>query len=560
MKNKFFSLVCVLGLLLAMIVTPARGDSFADDFIPGEVVVTLKPGRNINSFNARFGTTTLEQLTGTNTYRLRLRTGDEVVNVLDEIQADPDVQAAQPNFEFESPEIRQSGMAFLDQSGMAFLDGVSPSNYYQQSALDPLRLAQAHALSRGAGVIVAVIDTGIDFAHPLFVNKIVGPYYDFAANDLNPMDDGGGVGTGHGTFVAGLVLRAAPDARIMPLRAFNQTGRATTFTIARAIRYAASNGARIINMSFGLLNEDAVVKSAVETAAAAGAFMVAAAGNDNLEHIHYPAAHSSVLSVTSTGANDVRASFANYNTLVNVAAPGASLHSAFPGGGWAFWSGTSFSTALVAGEAAVLLAAQPFAGNAQIRTTILSSGAPLNAINPSYVDKLGSVRVDFRTALDRLPLLPATSSYDHKNGKSYFAGGSNGNEPTEDLRSLGEEFKLEIESGVNYWWQAEFADSASGAGNPSGVFVNVHYRAETGWTGTLTAQYFNGSSLVASTTLPVNSAEDPSVGKGRKGIFRWNLSSFVLTRSAVNAGRVRFINQSSNGKKVWVVYADLEAQ
>ncbi len=266
---------------------------------------------------------------------------------------------------------------------MAFLDGISPSNFYQQSALTPLRLSQAHALSRGAGVTVAVIDTGIDFTHPLFANKIVGPYYDFAANDLNPMDDGGGVGTGHGTFVAGLVLRAAPDARIMPLRAFNQTGRATSFTIARAIRFAASNGARIINMSFGLLNEDSLVEEAVDMAAATGALLVASAGNDNLERVHYPASHSAVLSITSTGAGDVRAPFANYSPLVNVAAPGASLHSAFPGGGWAFWSGTSFSTALVAGEAAVLFSAQPLAGNAQVRTTILSSAAPLDAINPT---------------------------------------------------------------------------------------------------------------------------------------------------------------------------------
>ncbi len=561
MKNKFFTLLCVLSLLLAAFITPTlvRGDGFENDFIAGELIVTLRPGFTINTFQARYGTTTLEQLTGTTTYRVKLRAGDTVEQILDTIQTDPDVQAAQPNFEFESPEVRQSGMAFLDQSGMAFLDGVSPSNYYQQSALTPLRLAEAHSLSRGAGVTVAVIDTGIDFAHPLFAGKITGPYYDFANNDLNPTDDLGGVGSGHGTFVAGLVLRAAPDAHIMPLRAFNHLGRATSFTIARAIRFAASNGARIINMSFGLLNDDELVEEAIEDAEAEGAFLVAAAGNDNLDRIHYPAAYETVLSVTSTGAGDVRAPFANYNVLVKVAAPGASLHSAFPGGAWAYWSGTSFSTALLAGEAALLLAEQPAASNAHVQATILSSGTPLNAINPGYAGKLGSVRVDFRTALERLSILPATSSYDNKNGKTYYAGGPNGDEPTRDLNSQAEEFKFELESGANYWWQAEFTDAAPGASNPSGVFVNAHYRAETGWSGTLTAQYFNGATLVASTTLPVNSSADPAFGKGQKGIFRWDISSAVLTRAAVNAGKVRFINQSSNGKKVWVVYSDLEA-
>ena len=304
MKNKFYFLFCVVGLMLTMSSIPVLGDTL-DDFIPDEVIVTLHPGRNINAFHARFGTTTLEQLPATTTYRVKLQPGDTVVNVLDEVLADPDVQTAQPNFEFQAPEIRQSGVAFLDhQSGVAFLDDVSPSNYYQQSSLTPLRLSQAHAQSRGAGITVAVIDSGIDFAHPLFAGKIVGPYYDFAANDLNPMDDGGGVGSGHGTFVAGLVLRAAPDARIMPLRAFTQTGRATSFTLARAIRFAANNGARVINMSFGLLNEDTVVKTAIDVAAGKGAFMVAAAGNDNLERIHYPAAHNAVLSVTATGAGD----------------------------------------------------------------------------------------------------------------------------------------------------------------------------------------------------------------------------------------------------------------
>lgn len=491
MKNKFFTFVCVLGLLLTMTFLPAsvRGDQM-DDFIPGELIVTLRPGSSLNAFHSRHNTTTLEQLSGTTTYRVKLPASATVESILDQIQSDPDVQAAQPNFEFESPEVRQSGVAFLDQSGVAFLDGVSPSNFYQQSALTPLRLSEAHNLSRGAGVVVAVIDTGIDFAHPLFAGKIVGPYYDFANDDLNPMDDGGGPGTGHGTFVSGLVLRAAPDARIMPLRAFNQTGRATSFTIARAIRFAASNGARIINMSFGLLNEDTVVKSAVDTASGTGAFLVAAAGNDNLERIHYPAAHGAVLSVTSTETGDVRASFANYHTLVNVAAPGASLHSAFPGGGWAFWSGTSFSTALLAGEAALLIARQPSATNAHLKTTIQTSGTALDALNPDYVGKLGSVRVDFRQALDRLSLLPVTSSYDKKNNKTYQPGGPDGNEPTQDLQTYAEEFKLEIESGALHWWQTEFANVAPSAGRPTGVFVNLHYRTEVGWSGTLTVQYF----------------------------------------------------------------------
>ena len=214
----------------------------------------------------------------------------------------------------------------------------------------------------------------------------------------------------------------------------------------------------------------------------------------------------------------------------------------------------------MAGEAAILLAAQPFADNAQIRTTIVNSGAALDALNPNYMGKLGNVRVDFLTALNRLSLLPAISTYDNKNTKSYYVGGPDGDNPTADLRTLNEEYSLEIESGITHWWQAEFANTVAGVSNPSKVYVNAHYRSEIGWTGTLTAQYFNGASLVATKTLSVDSSEDPTVGKGRKGILRWDISSLVQTHSAVNAGRVRFINQSYNGKKVWVVYADLEVR
>ncbi len=72
-EKQFLLFFCVLGLLLTIIITPARGDSFEDDYIPGEVLVTLRPGRNINHFHARFGTTTLEQLNDTTTYRVKLK-------------------------------------------------------------------------------------------------------------------------------------------------------------------------------------------------------------------------------------------------------------------------------------------------------------------------------------------------------------------------------------------------------------------------------------------------------------------------------------------------------
>jgi hypothetical protein len=409
-------------------------------------------------------------------------------------------------------------------------------------------------------VRVAVIDTGIDFYHPLFAGRIIGPYYDFAANDPYPIDELTGAGGGHGTFVAGLIALAAPDARVMPLRAFSSDGRGTSFNIAKAIRHAANNGAHVINMSFGLLEEDELIEDAVEYARSRNVFMVASAGNANLEQVHYPAEDDDVLAVTATNAwDDLKAPFANYGLAVDVSAPGAGIYSAYPGNRWAWWDGTSFSTALVSGEAALLLASNLAISRATLRHKITSYGEPLDAINNNYAGKLGSVRVDFRAALESLALLEATSVFDNKTGKIYQLGGPDGDAPKRDLNTTAEEFMCEIESGPAFWWQVDFANPAWNAPNPSSVFVNISYRSETNWAGTFTAQYYYGSRLLASTNLPIDSRLDGNVGKGQKMSFRWNLTGVVTTRAAVAGGRLRFINQSNNGKKVWVTYSDLEA-
>jgi subtilisin family serine protease len=563
MMPKIFRLACAFALFTILIAPPfsVRGDDNMDDFRPGELLVTLRPGANINQFNARNGTSTLEVLTGTNSYRLGIPSGETVEGKLGQIASDPDLLSAQPNFEHRSPEVRQGSMAFLDQGSMAFLDGQSPANFYGQAPALRVRVNEAHALSRGAGVKVAVIDTGIDFYHPLLSGRITGPYYDFAANDSNPTDELTGPGGGHGTFVAGLIALSAPDARVMPLRAFGGDGRGTSFNIAKAIRHAANNGAHVINMSFGLLDEDELIEDAMEYARTRNVFMVASAGNANLEQVNYPAASDLAMAVTSTNAwNDAKAPFANYGISVDVAAPGVSVYSAFPGNRWAWWDGTSFSTALVSGEAALLLAPNLALDRNVLRAKIAGYGVPLDPINSNYAEKLGSVRVDFRAALEALSLLEATGVYDNKNGKAYQPGSPDGDEPKRDLNTTAEEFKCEIESGSNFWWQADYADPTSNAPNPSSVFVNINYRSEAGWAGTFTVQYYNGTTLLASANLPVNSSQDPGTGKGQLATVNWNLSGIVATRAAVAGGKVRFINQSYNGKKVWVTFSNLDAR
>jgi subtilisin family serine protease len=397
--------VCLLALLMVALVrvlpTEARSQWRRPNFESGEIIVNLQPWASINFFNWLYGTKTKEKIPGTSQYLLELAAGVGVQGKLAQINGDPQVIFAGPNFTYEHAEVRQRSQAFIDQRSQAFIDGDSPVNFYGQPSVLRLHLTEAHRMSSGVGVRVAVIDTGIDLNHQLFAGRIIYPNYDFVDNDAYPQDVMGGAGSGHGTFVAGLIALTAPGAVIMPLRAFDPDGSGTSFNIAKAIRFAADNGAHILNMSFGLKEQDTLVLNALGYASSR-VYMVAAAGNDDANTLHFPAEKKNfTLAVTSTDANDLKAPFANYDRDTKVSAPGVDIYSAYPGGLWATWSGTSFSTALVTGEAALLLSLKPTLDRTMMNTVISSSGINIDALNPAYTGLLGRVRIDYLDAVNR---------------------------------------------------------------------------------------------------------------------------------------------------------------
>lgn len=165
---------------------------------------------------------------------------------------------------------------------------------------------------------------------------------------------------GHGTMVAGLIHRVAPEAKILPLKAFGADGTGRSSDIAQAIYYAVYRGAKVINMSFTLPMVSQEVLWATAYAASQRVVLVASAGNNGLEMRAWPAEHKHVVGVGSTTLDDRRASFSNqgYNT-VKVVAPGVDLVTTYPGGRYAAVSGTSFSAALVSGTAALMSNAAP---------------------------------------------------------------------------------------------------------------------------------------------------------------------------------------------------------
>jgi subtilisin family serine protease len=199
---------------------------------------------------------------------------------------------------------------------------------------------------------------------------------------------------GHGTMTAGLIHLVAPSAKIMPLKAFSADGTSEIFNIVRAIYYAVDNGANVISMSFEIPQSSPALQDAIQYALSKNVTLVAASGNDAEQIMVYPAGYNSVIGVGSTSNADGKSTFTNFGTnAVFVAAPGEGVISTYPGGNYAAGWGTSFSTPLVAGEAALVLQARPG----------YHPGDVANALSKAIqVQQMGHGRVDFCQALSSI--------------------------------------------------------------------------------------------------------------------------------------------------------------
>ncbi len=381
----------------------AEGEDSRDS-VEDEVVFEATTPAQVQTIAARHGLTVLERIEGTGIARARIPQGANVGQILASLRTDPDVVQSEPNFLLQMPEVAQKTVIFIDQKTVIFIDGSSPAAYFDQSAGARIGLAAAHRIARGAGVTVAIIDTGVDRTHPALRNRLAPGMFDFIEGDADPSEAAGGPGFGHGTFVAGIVALVAPEAKILPLRAFTAEGVSTSFTVARAIRYALAQGAQVLNLSFGMLGFSRLIDSALEEARTRGVIAVASAGNDGQEVPHYPASDESVLAVAATDAADRKANFSNYGRHVDLSAPGVGVYSAYPGAlfGWA--SGTSFAAAFVSGSAALVLSALPASVRARSRSQVIrilqDSASDIRGVNPRpYWGKLGSGRLHVGNAL-----------------------------------------------------------------------------------------------------------------------------------------------------------------
>lgn len=233
-----------------------------------------------------------------------------------------------------------------------------------------------------AAVMVAVIDSGVDAAHPDLNGKIL-TGYDFVNSDADASDD-----NGHGTAVAGIIgastnnglgmAAVAWASPVIPVKVLDATGSGSYSNIAKGISYSADQGARVINLSLGGTSNSRTLQSAVDYAWNKGAILIAAAGNNGNNTPVYPAACRNVLAVSATNPSDVRTSWSNYGTYVDLSAPGESILSTYKGG-YAQLNGTSFSSPVTAGVAALLASAKPTLSNSQMANLLLENSDDLGA-------------------------------------------------------------------------------------------------------------------------------------------------------------------------------------
>ena len=371
------------------------------------------------------------------TLKVRLRDGVRLQDALAAYRADPNVEYAEPNY------LRYTSLTLPNDP--RFPEQWALRNTGQSGGLvgADIRAAEAWDTARGApGVVVAVIDTGVDWNHPdlagnIWVNTAelaglpgvdddangyvddvrgwdfvsvppdwVSPDEDPGPRDNDPMDF-----KGHGTHVAGIVAAVTDNAtgiagvswysKIMALRAGyadpEGSGLFETSDEVAAIVYAADNGAKVINMSFGGFEPSKTEKTALDYASARGVTLVAAAGNDRCRCREFPAAYANVIAVAASDRNDNSARFSNFGPWIDVAAPGVDIPSTYPSGGYENLAGTSMAAPHVAGVAALLAAQHPDFSPGKIRQALRFSAADRGPAG--WDERFGYGRVDAAAAV-----------------------------------------------------------------------------------------------------------------------------------------------------------------
>ncbi len=356
----------------------------------------------------------LKKLSGDNLYLLQIPENSSVEEMVYVMNQNPMVKYAGPNFIARIAVTPND--TFFDFQYALFNSGqnIGPPGSPQGVDRADIKATAAWEETKGDEVIiVAVIDTGIDFQHPDLQNKVVSGGYDFVNDDSDANDD-----NGHGTFVAGIVAAetnnnegvagVAWNCKILPIKAMDAEGSGYYSDVIEGIYHAADNGADVINLSLGGEDTDLFLEEALEYATVEKNVVIVAAAGNEAGAVLYPAAYDEFcLAVSVTDYKDNRVEWSNFGPEIDVAAPGERIIGCVPT--WYFgegsipygWGeGSSFASPHVAGLAALLKSNKSWMTTEQIMNVIRYSADDVNHSDfPGIDDYIGYGRINLEKAL-----------------------------------------------------------------------------------------------------------------------------------------------------------------
>lgn len=401
------------------ILAQPKGLTGNQDYKAHELIVKFKAGvqtAQVNNLYASLGVVSAESsfIEGMEFWNLGNKAVQEAILTL---KNNPIIEYAEPNYRLYSAETTSDKPIAIPNDDyyeeLWGLHNTGQTGGYNDADIDA---PAAWKTARGTGVVVGVIDSGIDPNHPDLQNNLwtnpgeipndgidndgngyIDDYYgyDFVNEDENPFDD-----NGHGTHVAGTIaaeannntgiIGVAPEAKIMSLKFLSSDGSGFTTDAIRAIDYAVMMGADITNNSWGGGGYSYALYDAIENAEKAGQLFVAAAGNGGQDGIgdnndfypSYPASYDldNIISVAATDDRDSLSLFSNYGpNSVDIAAPGDEILSTLPGG-YDYFSGTSMAAPHVTGVASLILSQNPNLTSDEVKNALLSSVDPISSL------------------------------------------------------------------------------------------------------------------------------------------------------------------------------------
>lgn len=339
------------------------------DWAEGQIIVKFKENVSDAKISARLkelNSSIKGKIEGINATIVAVPPGKEA-EVMSALADDPIVKYAEPDY-IQKVNWVPNDTYYKNQWGLVNT-GQTIKNRAGKAGSD-IKTQQAWDVTRGNGIKIAILDTGLDMSHPDLASKVVSQkaFTTSSASDR----------FGHGTHVAGIaaaitnngqgVAGACPECQLMIGKVMGDDGTGMASAMSSGITWAADNGAKVINISGGGAQRSASQEEAVTYAWNKGVIVVAAAGNENTNQQFYPAALNNVLSVAASGNSDTRAGFSNYGTWVNVAAPGEGIYSTMPTTAYGmqssaslalnydYLSGTSMASPMVAGVAGLVWA------------------------------------------------------------------------------------------------------------------------------------------------------------------------------------------------------------